>query len=256
MLKSNHSRLRFILLLLIVLLTVQVTMAQDDNAESTPEPEPIFPEPTMVVEIDADDGSSLYGDYYASRNGVGPAVILLHELYTDRASWGWMLEPLLANGYHVLSVDLRGWGDSRVPANWRRAQTDTVTWFEWLYNQPAVLDNQIFAVGSSMGANLAMVGCANAELCAGVVALSPGLNYFGVRASDALVSGRQMLVVYADRDSIPRRDVPRMETLLEEAELTDLFTFLVYEGRAHGILLFDDNEDLIPQIIAWMNAQL
>jgi hypothetical protein len=88
-----------------------------------------------------------------------------------------------------------------------------------------------------------------------VVAISPGLNYFGVRTSDAVVSGRPALIVYASLDSVPRRDVPRMESLVSDADLTDRVTFLAYEGRAHGMLMFAQYDDLIPQIIGWMNAR-
>lgn len=245
---------RLLLLVMMLILSVQVLYAQDDETDEPVEEIPA-PIPTMTVEVEAEDGLSLYGDFYASPQSNGRAVLLMHELYTNRSSWRWVIEPLMANGYHVLAVDLRSWGDSRGATNWRRAQTDTQTWLTWLYEQPNVQADRVFIVGSSMGANLAMVGCADAEFCAGAVGISAGLNYFGVRTSDALISGRPMLILYADRDSIPRRDVPRMESRIEEAELSEIVSFISYEGRAHGMLLFDDNADLIPQFIGWMNQR-
>lgn len=257
MLSKRAFGTRLVLLVLMLVLSVQVIQAQDDTGDETEEsveeiPAPI---PTMTVEIEAEDGLSLYGDFYASPQSNGRAVLLLHELYTNRSSWRWVIDPLRANGYHVLAVDLRSWGDSRGATNWRRAQTDTQVWLTWLYEQPNVRDDRVFILGSSMGANLAMVGCADAEFCAGAVAISAGANYFGVGTSDALISGRPMLILYAERDSIPRRDVPRMQTRIEEAELSDIVSFISYEGRAHGMLLFDDNDDLIPEFIGWMNQR-
>lgn len=243
---------RFCILILIVS-SLSVSLSAQ---ESTPEPETPVREPNEVVEIEATDGVTLTGDYYLPNGGDAPVVLLIHELYTTRASWRWMIEPLLSNGFRVLTIDLRGYGSlRRTGLNWRQTGADVQSWLSWLYAQPGTRLNGVFILGSSMGANLALNGCAAAEHCAGVVAMSPGLNYFGVTTWDALRSGRQTLLVYADHDSIPRRDMPRMRELVAEVGAESAVTELVYEGRAHGMILLDTEDDIIAQMIGWMRAR-
>jgi len=196
------------------------------------------------VSVQATDGRTLYGTYYA---GQGRAVLLLHELYTNRTSWEPLIQPLLDSGMAVLTVDLRGYGQTKGKINWSVAQDDTTIWAAWLAAQSGV--SSIVMVGSSMGANLALNGCAAVEGCAGAVAISPGLNYFGVRTRDALADGFPALLVYADRDAYPRKDVPDMlEIGAGHAEA------LTFEGREHGMDLFAAHSDLAGTLTAWLAA--
>lgn len=196
------------------------------------------------VEITATDGKTLYGSYFAV-DGDAKAVILLHELYTNRSSWTPLVQPLLDNGFKVLAVDLRGYGKTKGKINWKTAQQDTVAWADWLKAQPGV--QSIETVGSSMGANLALNGCAAISGCLGTVALSPGLNYFGVATTDAVQAGFPALIVYADRDTYPKDDVPQMKELGG-----DHIELLVYSGRTHGVGLFKDHEELAGTIVSWL----
>ncbi|MEQ8674571.1 MAG: alpha/beta fold hydrolase [Aggregatilineales bacterium] len=250
---NNLRRSYGLIFSIVILFALSINISGQD---STPEPETPIREPNLVVEIEATDGVTLTGDYYLPHDGDAPAVLLLHELYTSRASWRWMIEPLLANGFRVLTVDLRGYGSlRRTGLNWRQTGVDAQSWLSWLYAQPGTRLNSVFVLGSSMGANLALNACADAEHCAGVVAMSAGLNYFGVTTWDALRSGRPTLLVYADRDSIPRRDMPRIRELIAEVGAEGTVTELVYEGRAHGMILLDTEEDIIPQMIGWMRSR-
>lgn len=231
---------RLILLAVCFVLILSVAAAQETPPQGT------------LVEIQAEDGLKLVGEYFAPHEGDFPAVLLLHQLYTTRRSWRGVIPSLLDQGYRVLAVDLRGYGASRGAINWRAAQDDTQAWLAWLRAQPGVQGNQVFIMGSSMGANLALVGCAQAEACAGAVALSPGWNYFGVYTEDAVLSGRHTLIVYADRDRQPGREVPQMIARAAEHNLSSV-SALSYPGRAHGIDLFRVDADLLDTIIGWMN---
>lgn len=53
-------------------------------------------------------------DYFAA--GQGPAVALVHGITESRRAWDPLIAPLLAAGYRVVAIDLRGHGDSsKVP---------------------------------------------------------------------------------------------------------------------------------------------
>lgn len=226
-------------LLLILILCVGIVggiQAQDDAIEP------------VLVTVDAEDGLTLRGAYFDASGGDGPAVLLLHQLYTTRHSWNPLIQSLMESGYKVLAVDLRGYGRTRGAISWDKAQSDTLIWADWLDSQAGV--QSVALVGSSMGANLALNGCAAYDACKGVVALSPGLNYFGVRTAEAIAADFPALLVYADRDRYPAHDVPQMV----EAGGSGL-TVKTYEGRDHGIDLLKAHEDLYALVIEWLNEQ-
>lgn len=204
------------------------------------------PDNLHAIQIHAEDGQRLAGEYF---DGGTTAVLLLHELYTTHLSWGWFVEPLVGSGYSVLSVDLRGYGGSRGPIHWGRAQEDTQLWLDWLQETQGI--RRVYIIGSSMGANLALVGCAESAICRGAVALSPSLHYFGVYTESAVKAGKPALLIYADRDPEPAGEVPLMLEIAEANGIEGLTT-LVVPGRAHGMLLFDAIDDLAGEILAWL----
>lgn len=225
-----------IIIALLILMTMPV-VAQD----AAPAPQSAS---GTDVQITASDGKTLYGSFFAA-DGDAKAVILLHELYTNRSSWKPLVQPLLDAGFKVLAVDLRGYGKTKGKINWKQAQKDTVEWSDWLKTQPGVQSVEL--VGSSMGANLALNGCAAIDSCLGAVAISPGLNYFGVKTSNAVQAGFPALIVYADRDTYPKNDVPKMQEL--DGNHLEV---LLYTGRTHGMGLFDEHDDLAGAIANWL----
>lgn len=216
---------------------------------SAQEAPPLNAEPASIdVQIQSqDDGKNLYGSYFAISDTEGPAILLLHQLYTNRSSWKPLVTPLLNAGFKVLAIDLRGYGKTRGKINWTAAQSDTVSWGEWLKQQSGV--QSIALVGSSMGSNLALVGCLALDDCAGAVAISPSLDYFGVKTSDAMQAGFPTLIVYADQDRYPKQDVPHMLELAGDHAST-----IVYSGRTHGMDLFEEHDDLVANIVQWLQG--
>ena len=216
----------------------------------------IVPMQAEPVQQRSEDGLRLNGNYYAPPIAPAPAVLLLHELYTTSASWQPFAESLQAAGYAVLAPDLRGWGRTHGSIDWRAAQTDTQYWLAWLREQPDVLPTRVFIIGSSMGANLAVIGCADDNLtnpdggCVGAVAVSPGLNYYGYTplppALEALVN-RPVLLMSAERDSYPARAVRGLP-----AEAPGTVEAWWFPGNAHGMRLFD--APLQERTIAWLGA--
>ena len=147
--------------------------------------------------------------------------------------------------------DIRGFGDTRGRLNWTSAQADTVTWATWLREQPGV--TSVMFMGSSIGSSLALVGCLQVEGCAGAVALSPGLNYYQVYTGDAIAAGFPALIVYADHDPYPIRDVPKMIELADpDGDGAHHLSLQVYAGREHGMALFAAHDDLVGAITSWL----
>src|ERR1700727_1531013 len=63
------------------------------------------------VDIQAPDGVALKGTYF-SAGRPGPAMLLLHQCNMDRHAWDGLAEDLASNGFQVLTVDFRGFGES------------------------------------------------------------------------------------------------------------------------------------------------
>src|ERR687897_586660 len=69
----------------------------------------------QTVTFITDDGVSIVGTYYAPSSGLKdstPTIILLHMLGKDRSTWNTFASALSHKGYAVLSIDLRGHGES------------------------------------------------------------------------------------------------------------------------------------------------
>ena len=207
--------------------------------------------PPQVVTVSGADDLLLYADYYAPLNRGAPGVLLLHQLYTTRASWVPLAAELHAEGYAVLAPDLRGYGATGGAINWTEAQRDTRIWLHWLREQPDVDNGRAAIVGSSMGANLAVIGCsAGGPTCATAVAISPGLNYFGYTPlAPALDAATQPhLLISSQRDGYPARATRELSASYPAVEV------LWLEGNAHGMALLD--EKTTAEITAWLGVYL
>jgi pimeloyl-ACP methyl ester carboxylesterase len=145
------------------------------------------------VEVAAEDGLMLVGDFYALATDTDvelPTVLLMHQNQSNRQSWEPLIGPLLEAGFNVLTVDLRAHGETGGARDWEAALEDVQTWLDWLREQPTVRDSGIATVGASIGSNLALVGCANDPTCVTAIALSPGVDYFGIQKHLAVCHGR------------------------------------------------------------------
>lgn len=225
----------------VILLWALAFPASAQDVPPTATPAPI---PTTEVEIAAPDGLPLRGIYY-SPHADAPAVLLIHQLYVTQRSWNFLVTPLTEAGFNVLTIDLRGYGRTGGRINWQAARSDITTWAAWLDEQPGV--QSVAMVGSSMGAVLAADGCFRYEPCTRAVAISPALNYYNVGIKDALEGDLPLLVIYADRDRYPARD---MEDIVALAG--DDLTLFTYSGRSHGIDIFKLDSTLSATVATYL----
>ncbi len=226
--------------------TFTLTLTPTSTTALVPILPPVPPYYPMGVSVEAEDGLVLYGDLFLV-DAARPTILLLHEMYTDRTSWNLVWPGLLAGGYNALVVDVRGYGATLGSVNWDQAVIDVQTWIDWMRanNLPHMI-----TMGSSMGSSLAIVGCGNASNCLGVVAISPGWNYYEISVYPSFLkhlATRPALLVLASSDPWPMRGVPRM---VEAA--TNEVTVQEYPGNAHGMMLFDSEPDLLPTIVQWL----
>lgn len=232
-----------ILVCLFLMMSVGVIAAQ----EAALEPE--------RVEVTATDDQILVGDYYpAAGEGDKPAVLLMHMFGSSRSAWEDFIPALTGAGYHVLNVDLRGHGETGGKKDWPQAVTDVQTWLDWLKTRPNVRPDALAAIGASVGSNLALVGCGNDEACYTAVALSPGIDYFGVQPLDSVVDGlkkRSSLLIASQNDRESADGVKAM--MLDTRGEIGVQLFM---GGLHGTDLLNAprfKARLATMIVNWLN---
>ena len=117
-----------------------------------------------------------------------PAVLLLHGYGEDRSVWKEFSKQLIDRGWAVMTLDLRGHGESRMkngipiqlaPAwrtNAREFPLDLDPALDWLKARPRVDGRKIVVIGSDIGADLALIASGRFPEVRTVVAINPKLD--------------------------------------------------------------------------------
>jgi len=139
--RSGHARW-----LLVLALALACTSAPESpGSPESPEPE--------LVSFPSTDGGVVYGDVY----GAGEhAVVLVHGGRFDRTSWAEQARVLEKEGFLVLSIDLRGYGQSRGGTEtddpYAGLEHDVLGAVRYLHGSGA---QRVSVVGGSMGGGAA-----------------------------------------------------------------------------------------------------
>ena len=117
-----------------------------------------------------------------------PAILLLHGYGENRRVWEEFRKQLLERGWAVMSLDLRGHGNSLIKnqrpvqpspdwrANPREFPLDIDPALDWLKKQPRLNSNKIAIVGYDVGANLALISSGKFREVRTIVAINPNLK--------------------------------------------------------------------------------
>jgi pimeloyl-ACP methyl ester carboxylesterase len=147
------------------------------------------------VTFTSNDGVLLVGSYFTPQSGINnstPSVILLNMIGRDRSTWNEFAQDLSHRGYAVLSVDLRGHGESIrknnstisyqsfVPNDFKNMTLDVKAAKEFLIGEKNANPYKVSIIGASIGANIALNYAASDHSIKSVILLSPGLDYMGV----------------------------------------------------------------------------
>lgn len=182
---------------------------------------PAFPAGAEVVHFKTADGIRIEAEYRAPRSSR-PVVVLLHGLGAGRGEWRLFVSSLTARGYGTLAVDARGHGGSggpsfrtfRTPGAWLKIERDLAAALRWLELRKVPQERVILA-GASIGANLVLYAAHRAKKVLGVVLLSPGYDYQGVRLAPALKSfARPVIAAAAPGDRYAYKTVEWLKPLL------------------------------------------
>jgi dienelactone hydrolase len=211
------------------------------------------------VDIQAPDGAKLKGSYF-SPGRRGPAILLLHQCNMDRHAWDGLANDLAASGFHVLTIDYRGYGESGEhfanPEDRRKIvqekwPTDVDAAYAYLTEQKGVDKARIAAGGASCGVTQSSSLATRHHEIKALMLLS------GVARDEAkaYIAGNPALPVFGAASASDTDAAQGIREALE-ASKNPHSTVKIYEGTEHGVPMFAKHPDLEPMIVAWLNAQL
>jgi dienelactone hydrolase len=213
-----------------------------------------------TVTLKAPDGVQLKGTYYAAEK-PGPGLLLLHQCNADRTSWTTFATAAAARGFHVLTLDYRGFGESEGPRfdNFQNQQAtirdrwpaDIDTAFTFLTTREGVDKTRIGAAGASCGVNQATQLARRHPEVRTVVLLSGGLEPNAreyIRNTPAL---SLLSVGSVDDGNI----VPAMRWITGWSG-HPASKFIEYKAAGHGTEMFAVEAGLQPLMLDWFETHL
>jgi alpha-beta hydrolase superfamily lysophospholipase len=107
-------------------------------------------------------------------------------------------------------------------------------------------------MGASVGANAALnFAAAHPQECAGVVLLSPGLNYRGVDVQDSMASlACPVLIVASSEDTYAAQS---SQTIFDAITVSDKKIYIL-ENAGHGVEVLDSQPNLVDVVFDWLSA--
>jgi len=206
--------------------------------------------------LTASDGVRIAYQYHEIKPERG-VVLLLHGLGSDSDEWYTLNKFLNKRRWSSLAIDFRGHGLStqreKEELDWRRFSPEGRK--TMVRDIDAASDflgpgRNVWLIGSSLGANLALNYAAARPEIRGLVLLSPGLNFGGIETRPAMkrLDARPVLLA-ASKDEAGAVQV--CETLRAIARGPK--KNLVYEKAGHGAAMLEAEENLKEEILQWLS---
>jgi pimeloyl-ACP methyl ester carboxylesterase len=181
------------------------------------------------------------------REGLHPLAILLPMHQHKQASMAPLARALHLGGFAVLSPDYR-----HFTGPYTTAWNDVELLRRRISKQPGVDPTRVFLVGASVGSSVAIdLARRRGQGVAGLVLMSPGLNYLGLKVLPMLAELPKVPVLMT-ADVQERMAVRTLRTVLK-TRLTRLHR-LVRAGIGHGSDQFTRSPTMADQIVIMMRT--
>ena len=220
--------------------------------------EPVAGAPATIA---APDGTKLAATYYAGEK-PGPGILLLHQCNKDRSSWSGLAESLAREGFHVLTIDYRGYGESGgkrhldLPDQERDKVVNEV-WpgdvdaaYAYLKSRPGV-QGVMGAGGASCGVNQSIQLSRRHPEVKSLVLLSGNTDKAGRKHLTSRSSPPLMIAASDDDDG-----VVEVMAWIDASSGNPTNRFVEYKTGGHGTELFKPHPELPGEIVAWYEATL
>ena len=215
------------------------------------------------------DGVSIVGDFYESDKKNSKSILLLHMMPATRDSFTKFANKLKNEGFSAFAIDLRGHGDSIRQVIGGREKNLNFKNFSDKEHQQSINDvrkaieflkkisTEIFLIGASIGANLALWSLNYDKQLKGALLLSPGLNYRGVKTlslAQNLNKGQKIFFV-ASRDDIcgPGESADTTARFLYNAVPRNIKKEIkIFDKAGHGTTIFEREPEFMDNVILWL----
>jgi dienelactone hydrolase len=215
------------------------------------------PPAPAVVDLTAADGIKLKATYFAAGK-PGPGVLLLHQCNRQRKVWDGLATQLASAGINVLTLDLRGFGESggepqdklspqQAAAQAQKWPGDIDVAFQYLKSQPGVKQDTIGVGGASCGVNNSVQTARR----------HPEVKSLALLSGNTDLNGRQFLrkggvpvfFAVADDDEFP--PTPLVIEWLYSLTANPGKKFVRYQTGGHGADMFPVHPELPGTIVDW-----
>jgi pimeloyl-ACP methyl ester carboxylesterase len=197
-----------------------------------------------------------------------PLIILFHMLSGNQWDWKTLPKTLYEKGYAVLTLDLRGHGDSTYKkktinvwrefdeAEWAKLAQDPQVWLKMIRKNPAlncVNTHQLGLIGASMGANIAIqYAGSNPKEVMATAMLSPGIDYRGVKTLEPIKKAQGAFFFIASQEDAYA--VSSSETLYKTA--SGHRKMKVFKDAGHGTDILVSTPALEQDLADWLLSVL
>jgi len=247
---------KLIVLILIVISLAGCTASNISQTQTTNTPQQ---QSTIMEKINftTSDDWAIVANYYPSS---GNAVILLHQLGSDKSSYISFANELNRNGYAVLALDSRGHGESTIrngkkvvwqsfsDLDFLNMTKDVSAARDWLTNKG---HNSFAIIGASVGANIALNYGVSDSAVKTVILLSPGLEHKGIVTNQTIRNfAKPIFIVASNEDTYSARS---SAILYENAQGKK--EIKLFDNAGHGTNMFA-RTDLDRLTLNWLKNNL
>lgn len=190
---------------------------------------------------------------YNFTKGGDMGFILLHQLGSNRSAYNAFYDSLVLNNYSVIAIDFRGHGDSDLDYNnftekdWKNLRLDVQAARDFLAEQNIY---KVIIVGASIGANTALQFGAQDGKLLGLILISPGEDYHGVKTLDyASTYTRPIMIIVGEEDIYSYNSTQKIYAALGTPENRKQLT--VFRNNYHGTEQFK-TQATAYQIFLWL----
>lgn len=223
---------------------------------------------SLPVEYNTDDGMIIKGNLFIPKSKEKtPVVILLHSLGGTQKNWEKFPYTLASKGYAVLTLDLRGHGQSiynrkmqrRYWQNFnadifRKYPKDIILGIDNLKNYKQLDLSRVAIIGSGIGANTAAMAAPMRKYqIKTIVMISPTEKFYGDSILLKLVDygDRPVFAIAGENDRLSVAAVDKISKIAQGE-----YKEIVYPRGGSGILLYKSKPEIKTEILNWLDGRL
>ncbi|MFQ5699631.1 MAG: alpha/beta hydrolase [Myxococcota bacterium] len=226
--------------------------------------DPESPETHESVQFEAPDGMELYADLYRGDPDAA-TVVLLHEHRKQRSDWAPLIPDLVAAGFNILNLDLRGHGESihkgdavlsavDLPMAMtgtlvRQSIPDMETALGYLQGRGIQVE-RVVLIGAAYGNVLAVMATVRRPDIRGIVLLSPIERGYGISTKRTIHEYRGDLLTIVARDDRIAAGATHVLIAAHPGAEEEIF----FDSGGHGTALLDSKPEIRPRIVEFVKA--